>query len=70
MAQPATGKEFLSVEAGHANRFLAAMLQRVEAKRDDRRGIARTDHAENAALFAQLVAIGIKERVGKVHGIA
>ena len=68
----AAGEEFLSVEAGDADRFLPAMLQRVEAERADRRRLVRADHAEDAALFAQLVAASIdtrrvNERMGDVH---
>ena len=43
------------------------MLQRVKSQRADGRSLGRTDDAENAALFAQLVAVLIKEGMGKVH---
>ena len=45
-------------------RFLAAMLQRVKAERDEARRIVGAPYAENAALLAQLVVI---ERIGRQH---
>ena len=57
MAHRAVGVEIVAVEAGDAGRFLAAVLQRVEAERDQRRGALRAGHAEDAALLAQLVVV-------------
>ena len=37
--------------------LLAAMLERVEAERDQRRGAVRAPDAEDAAFLAQLVGI-------------
>ena len=54
-----------AVEAGDAGRFLAAMLQRVEAERDEARGVVGAPDAENAAFLAQLVVV---ERIGGQHG--
>jgi len=49
--------EILAVKAADARRFLAAMLQRVQAKRDHCGCINGTAHTENTALFAQLVVV-------------
>ena len=54
-----------AVEAGDARRFLAAMLERVEAERDEARGVVGAPDAEDAALLAQLVVV---ERIGRQHG--
>ena len=67
MAEPAAGEELLPVEAGDADRFLPAVLQRMQAERARRRRLVRADNAENAALFPQLVAVRVEEGVGKVH---
>src|SRR5688572_4166093 len=67
MAEPAAGEELGAVEAGDADRFLPAMLQGVEAERAGGGRFGCTDHAENAALLAQLVAVQVQEWVGKVH---
>ncbi len=53
-----------AVEAGDAGGFLAAMLQRVEAERDEARGVVGAPDAENAALLVQLVVV---ERIGGQH---
>src|SRR5687767_3455016 len=64
MARRAVRMKVGTVEARDPGRFLAAMLQGVEAKRDKAgRGIAAPD-AEYAALLAQLVVI---ERIGGQH---
>lgn len=75
MAEPAARVEFLPVEAGYADGFLTAVLQRMEAKRCNRSRIARAKHAENAAFLAEFVAILVKKRMGRaakgigvVHG--
>ena len=70
MAKAAMRIEFAPVEAGNAHRFLPAVLQGVKAKRGYARRILDADHAENAALLAQLVAVTVKKRVSKVHGFA
>ena len=46
-----------------AARLLAAVLQRVQAERDEIRGIGHADHAEDAAFLAQLVVVGGVERM-------
>ena len=56
--------EMGAVEAGDAGRFLAAVLQRVEAERDEARRIVGAPDAENAAFLAQLVVI---EGIGRQH---
>ena len=53
-----------AVEAGDPGRFLAAMLERVEAERDEARGVVGAPDAEHAALLAQLVVV---ERIGRQH---
>ena len=40
-----------------AARLLAAVLQRVQAERDEVRGLLHADDAEDAALLAQLVVV-------------
>ena len=54
-AEPALGVEVVAVEADDACGFLAAMLQRMEAKRGERRGIWVTEDAEHAAFLVQAV---------------
>ena len=66
MAEAATGAEFSAVPSNDTSRFLAAMLQGMKSKRGGRRRVRRVDNAEYAALFAQLVAILVEERVGEV----
>ena len=65
MAHRAVRVEMLAVEAGDARRFLAAVLKRVEAERDEARRIVGAPDAEDAALLAQLVVV---ERIGRQHG--
>ncbi len=67
MAQAAAREELGPVEAGYADGFLPAMLQRMEAERADGRGLVRAEHAENSTLFAQLVAVRVNERMSDVH---
>ena len=64
MAHRAVRVEMLAVEAGDARRFLAAVLERVQAERDEARRIVGTPDAEDAALLAQLVVV---ERIGRQH---
>ena len=52
--------EALAVEGDDAGGLLAAMLERVQSKRRDRGGVRMIEHAEDAALLAQPVAIKIK----------
>src|SRR5690606_27684323 len=67
MTEPAARKEFGAIEAGYADCFLSAVLKRMKAQRAHGRGLGCADHAENAALLAQLVAVLVKEGVGEVH---
>ena len=64
MAHRAVRVEFLAVQAGDAGGFLAAMLERMEAKRDHGGCGFGVADAENAAFFAQLVVI---KRMGGEH---
>ena len=53
--------------------FLAAVLQGVQAKRHEIGGVIHADHAKDAALFLQLVAvIEGRKRVGgeAAHGLS
>ena len=57
----------VAVEAGDAGGFLAAVLERVEAERDEARRALGAPDSEDAALLAQLVVV---ERVGRQHELA
>ncbi len=58
MAEPAPGEELGAVEAGDADGFLAAMLQRVKAERARRRRLPSAPITPKMpALLAQLVAV-------------
>jgi hypothetical protein len=68
MAEAAVTVELAAVPAGHAGRFLAAMLEGVEAESGDRGGALRAPDAEHAALLAQLVAVQVAlERMSRQH---
>ncbi len=56
----------LPSNAGDARGFLAAVLERVQAERDEARRIVGAPDAEDAALFAQLVVI---EWIGRQHHV-
>src|SRR5579863_9303671 len=58
--QATLGVKALSIEGDDAGRLLTAMLERVEAKRGDRRRVGMTENAEDAAFFAQPISIGIE----------
>src|SRR5205085_11304626 len=64
VAHAPVGMEAGAVEAGHARGLLAAMLQRMEAERAERRGAVRAPDAEHAAFLVQLVGV---ERVCGKH---
>ena len=51
----ALGMEMVAVEADDAGGFLAAMLERVEAERGERRGVGMVEDAEHAAFLVQAV---------------
>jgi hypothetical protein len=51
----------LAVKADNPGGFLAAMLQRVEAERGNRRGVGVAEDAEYAALFTQPIAVKVEE---------
>ncbi len=54
-----------------ARRFLAAMLQRVQAERDDRRGVLPAEDAEHAAFVVEMiVGLGGKQVVRVCHQTA
>ena len=52
----------LAVEGDDAGRFLAAMLQGVQAERRDGRGVGMAEDAEDAAFLAQRVAVEVEVR--------
>jgi hypothetical protein len=54
----------LAVEAGDSGGFLAPVLERVEAQRDEARRIVGAPDAEDSALLVQLVVI---EGIGRQH---
>ena len=64
-AEAALGMEALAVEGDDAGGFLAAMLERVQAERGDRRRVGMAEDAEDAAFLAQ--AVGIRIEVGVGH---
>ena len=67
------GVELLAVEGDDAGRLLAAMLQRVQAERRQRRRIRMAEDAEDAAFLVQLVVVegnGIEHRPRLSHGTA
>ena len=70
MAHRAVAVEAGAVIAGDAGRFLAAMLERVEAQCGHRGGGVGAPDSEHAAFLAELVVVigaGI-ERIGGEHG--
>src|SRR5690606_35108445 len=67
MPKAAPCEEFRSVETRNPDGFLSPVLQRMETQGAHRRGFPRTDYTENAALFAQLVAVLIEEGIGEIH---
>ena len=67
MTEATPDEKFASIVTDNARGFLPAMLQGMEAKRRCRRRIGSVDDAKYAALFAQLVAILIEERVSDIH---
>jgi uncharacterized protein YggE len=67
MAQPPPGKELCAIPADDPASFLSAVLQGMQTQRGDRGGFGLADHAKDAALLAQLVAVQVEVGVGKVH---
>ena len=67
MAGAAMAVEYPAVIAGDPGRFLAAMLERVQPERDERRGAVRAPQAEHAAFLAELVRAFWVEGVAAVH---
>jgi hypothetical protein len=55
MAHAAMGMELLAVIGNDAGRFLAAMLQGVEAERGEGRGFGMAEDAEHAAFLMRVV---------------
>jgi len=59
-AKPALGLKPSPVESDDSGGFLAAMLERVQAKGGDRRGVGMAEYAKNPAFFMQMVAVKIE----------
>ncbi|MCY1500010.1 hypothetical protein D9M68_340470 [compost metagenome] len=59
------GAELLAVEGDDAGGFLAAMLERMQAERRQRRRVRVPQYAEDAALFVQFIAF---EFIVDFHG--
>ena len=49
-----------AVESDDAGGLLAAMLQGMQPKRDDRGGVGMIENAKDAAFFSQPVSVGIE----------
>src|SRR6516165_7266676 len=64
LAEPAVGAELLAVIGDDSGRLLAAMLQRVQTERRQRRRIGMAIHSEDAAFFVEVVRI---EGIGPRH---
>ena len=62
-AEPAFGVEAVAVIADDACRFLATMLERMQAKRRDCGSFRMAENAEHAAFFAQAVAIDVEVEI-------
>jgi hypothetical protein len=52
--------EPLAVIGDHAGRFLAAMLERMQAERGQRRGVGMSEYAKYPAFLAQHVAVEVE----------
>ena len=58
-ALAALGMEPRAVEGDDARRLLSAMLEGVQAERDDRRRVGMSENAEDAAFLVQAVLVEI-----------
>ena len=58
--------ELAVVGRDNTGAFLAAVLQRVKAELRERGRVGVAEHAKHAALFAQVVAVGIVRRIVQV----
>ena len=56
--------EMFAVEGGDSGGFLAPVLERMKAERDEARGVVGAPDTEDAALLAQLVVV---EWIGRQH---
>ena len=59
-----------AVERHDAGRLLAAVLKRVQAERCDGGGVRMTENAEDTALLAQAVGVGIKRFIGRGNEVS
>ncbi len=62
-SQSALAVKAAAVKGDDARRLLAAMLERMQAQRGDRRGVGEIEDAKDAAIFAKPVAVEIVDRV-------
>lgn len=62
-AKPAFGIEALAIEGDDPRRLLSAVLQGMQTKRGDRRGVRMTKNTEHTAFFAQTVGIEIEDLI-------
>ena len=71
LAHRALGHQTLAVGRDHAARFLAAMLQRVQAQISQARGFRVAIDAKHAALFMQFVFLWIDHafRLSRIDSI-
>ena len=58
--KPAFRVEALAVVGDDAGGFLAAVLERVQAERGDGGGVGMVEDAEDAALLAQAIGVGVE----------
>ena len=56
------------VETGDTDRFLSAVLQRVQSQSGGGGSVSGVDHAKDTAFLSQLVTIKVAKRVRDVHG--
>src|SRR3974390_1514264 len=71
MAHAAMGVELLAVIGNDAGRFLAAMLEGVEAERGEGRGFGMAENAEHAAFLMRMIVLdGQGAQPGFGHGLA
>jgi hypothetical protein len=68
MAHVPFGMEALTIEGGDAAGFLAAVLQGVQAQRGDGGSLRRVIDAEDSALEAELVVVGVPLVIGVLGG--
>ena len=61
--------EFLTIKTGNPAGFLAAVLKGVQSERNEQSGLGVSIDANDAALFARLVVIMIKQHSTNPRGL-